>query len=212
MAFGLLQYQSFFARAIDQPRLWIAVALGFLQWMIAASALWVVLSTALVFRWIGAHLPRVDLFDLGALAPFQRVGLRLALITFGLFAVRMLAIRPDNIGYLAATSSVVFAVGSVALLLPLWGVRARIAVEKRRELAEVQANIHRERTRGGGGPGQASRELLNLLEYKERVESVREWLFDTPTFFRFLLYLGIPVLGSVGGAVVERLFDTLAGS
>ncbi len=91
------------------------------------------------------------------------------------------------------------------------GVRARIAAEKRQELAAVKENIHRERTRGGGGSGQASRELLNLLEYKERVESVREWIFDTPAFFRFLLYLGIPVLGWVGGAVVERLFDTLAG-
>ena len=59
------------------------------------------------------------------------------------------------------------------------------------------------------GSVHVSRELLNLFEYKERVESVREWLFDTPTFFRFLLYLGIPVLGWVGGAVVERLFDTL---
>jgi len=209
VAFGLLQYQSFFARAIDQPRLWIAVAMGFLQWTIALSALWVVLSTALVFRWMGAHLPRVDLFDLGALAPFQRVGLRLALITFGLFAVRfLLAVRPDNIGYMAATSAALIVVGSLALLLPLWGIRARIAAEKRQELGAVRANIQRERTRGGG-PGHASRELLNLLEYKERVESVREWLFDAPVFFRFLLYLGIPVLGWVGGAAVERLFETL---
>ncbi len=181
------------------------------QWVVAVSALWVVLSISLVFRWIGAHLPRVDLFDLEALAPFQRVGLRLALISFGFCAVRfLLAVRPGgNIGYLAVTSSALIVLGSLALLLPLWGVRARIAAEKRRELAAVQDDIRRERARASDGSARASRELLNLLEYKERVESVREWLFDAPVFFRFLLYLGIPVLGWLGGAVVERGFDTL---
>ncbi len=141
------------------------------------------------------------------------MGLRLALISFGFCAVRfLLAVRPGmRIGYLAVTSSAVIVLGSLALLLPLWGVRARIAEEKRRELAAVQEDIRGERARISDRSQRASRELLNLLEYKERVESVREWLFDTPTFFRFLLYLGIPVLGWVGGAVVERLFDTLAG-
>ena len=44
------------------------------------------------------------------------------------------------------------------------------------------------------------------------MESVGEWLFDAPAFLRFLLYLGIPVLGWVGGAVVERLFDSVVRS
>jgi hypothetical protein len=200
----------YFRALVDPPTLATAIipALGLLQWVIASSALWVVLSISLAFRWIGAHLPRIDLFGLEALAPFQRVGLRMALITFGLAAVRfLLVIRPGLVGYLAVTTGAMIVVGSAALLLPLWGVRARVADEKRQELAAVKANIRRERVRGCDGPGRPSRELLDLLEYKERVESLREWLFDAPTFFRFLLYLGIPLLGWVGGALVERVFD-----
>ncbi len=211
-AFSVMQYNLFSAVGFDPwaPGVWFAIAMGCLQWTLVSSALWVVLSISLIFRRMGAHLPRVDLFDREALAPFQRVGLRLALITFGLFAVRfLLAVSPDNIVYLAVTSSFVIVLGSLALLLPLWGVRARIAAEKRRELAAIREAMHGEPTRSSDGSVHVSRELLNLFEYKERVESVREWLFDTPTFFRFLLYLGIPVLGWVGGAVVERLFDTL---
>ncbi len=65
------------------------------------------------------------------------------------------------------------------MLLPLWGVHVRIAAEKRRELAAICEAVHGERTRSRDGSIHVSRELLNLLEYRKHVESVREWLFDT---------------------------------
>ena len=188
----------------------IVMAMGMLQWLIGASASWILLSIALVFRWVGAHLPRIDLFQLEGLAPFQHLGLSLSLLLFGLFAIRfVLAARPGNVGYLAITSAVAMMLGTALLLLPLWGVHRRIAAEKQRELAAVRKSIADEWARDRPGPTNVSRDLLDLLEYKARVESVPDWPLDVPAVLRFSLYLTIPVLGWVGGAAMERLFDAV---
>ena len=83
---------------------------------------------------------------------------------------------------------------------------------------------------GGGGPWPAglrapprrSREIFEpedaaasdrqpplpaLLAWEARIESVREWPFDTPTLVRFALFLLIPLGSWLGGAVVERVVD-----
>ena len=186
------------------------IAMGTLEWVIVVSASWILLSIALVFRWVGAHLPRIDLFQVEALAPFQRLGLRLSLLLFGLFAIRfILAARPGNFGYLAITSAVPMLLGTALLLLSLWGVHRRISAEKQRELAAVRKSIADERARDRPGSPNASRELLDLLEYKERVKSVPDWPLDVPAVLRFCLYLTIPVLGWVGGAAMERLVDAV---
>jgi hypothetical protein len=188
----------------------IIIATGTLEWVIVVSASWILLSIALVFRWVGARLPRIDLFQIEALAPFQRLGLRLSLVFFGLFAIRfVVGARPGNLGYLAITSAVAMLVGTAFLLLPLWGVHRRIAVEKQRELATVRRSIDGERARDLPGATNVSRKLLDLLEYKERVESVSEWPLDVPAVLRFGLYLTIPVLGWLGGAAMERLLDVV---
>ena len=49
--------------------------------------------------------------------------------------------------------------------------------------------------------------LPALLAWEARVESIREWPFDTPTLVRFALFLLIPLGSWLGGAVVERVVD-----
>jgi len=184
------------------------IAMAALEWVIVISASWILLSIALVFRWVGARLPRIDLFQLEALVPFQRLGLRLSLLLLGLFAIRfVIGARPGNLGYLAITSGVAMMLGTALLLLPLWGVHRRIGVEKERELAAVRRGIDNERARHRPESTNVSREFLDLVEYKERVGSVPDWPLDVPAVLRFGLYLTIPVLGWVGGAAMERLFD-----
>ena len=56
------------------------------------------------------------------------------------------------------------------------------------------------------------RSYLDLLDYKQRVENVREWPLDAPALLRFLLYLLIPVAGWVGGALMERFLSSLIDS
>ena len=48
-----------------------------------------------------------------------------------------------------------------------------------------------------------------VVAYKQTVEAVREWPFDTSTLLRFAIYLLIPLASWSGGAVVERLIDSL---
>ena len=211
IAAGLIHFQASTHGLTLRHAPAILIAMATLQWVMMVSASWILLSIALVFRWVGAHLPRIDLFQLEGLAPFQHLGLSLSLLLFGLFAIRfVLTARPGNLGYLATTSAVAMMLGTALLLLPLWGVHQRIAAEKQRELAAVRKSIADEWARDRPGPTNVSRELLDLLEYKARVESVPDWPLDVPAVLRFSLYLTIPVLGWVGGAAMERLFDAVA--
>jgi hypothetical protein len=44
-----------------------------------------------------------------------------------------------------------------------------------------------------------------VVAYKQIVDGVREWPFDTSTLLRFAIYLLIPLASWSGGAVVERM-------
>jgi hypothetical protein len=107
----------------------------------------------------------------------------------------------------------VVALATASLLLPLWGVRARIRAAKALELERVHDEIARRR--GGGTPLDPDegvpRALLNLLDYRTVVEEVSEWPFGAPALVRFVVYLLIPVGGWIGGALMERLVGSLLG-
>ena len=57
----------------------------------------------------------------------------------------------------------------------------------------------------------ATLRLGALAAYRQSVESVREWPFDTPTLLRFLLYLALPLGSWLGGAIVERALAWVIG-
>jgi hypothetical protein len=50
-----------------------------------------------------------------------------------------------------------------------------------------------------------------MLAYEARIESVREWPFDTSTLRRFGLFLLIPLVSWIGGALVERAVNAALG-
>jgi len=52
-------------------------------------------------------------------------------------------------------------------------------------------------------------DLSDWIAYRGLIESVREWPVDAPTLRRFALYLAIPLGSWFGGALVERMVDTL---
>jgi hypothetical protein len=51
--------------------------------------------------------------------------------------------------------------------------------------------------------------MHEIVAYKQVVDGVREWPFDASTVMRFALYLLIPLASWSGGAVVERVIDSL---
>lgn len=156
-------------------------------------------------------LREVDLLDPGALGPFSRQALTNALLGIGMVAVFALFIV-DDIGYWALVVSMVVATGAVGglgLLLPLRGVRDRVHEAKDEELAWCRERMRLARERlGEEGNGERGR-LEELVAWEARVEAVSEWTLDASAFTRFALYLLIPLGSWAGGAIVERVVDSL---
>ncbi len=51
--------------------------------------------------------------------------------------------------------------------------------------------------------------LQGLLAYEARIESVREWPYDTPTLLRFAILAVITSSSWLGGALVERALSAV---
>ena len=154
----------------------------------------------------------------GSLAPFTRMGLDNALVAMG-FAALYSPFLIDPAYYLpiAIIFFMMFVVSMVGLILPVRGVRRRIADEKTRELERIYQVIAAERKRLTAlkaDDAEAPKRLkdLNLLmELAERVEAIREWPFNRSDFSRYGLYLLIPLASWVGAALVEVFVDGLMG-
>lgn len=158
---------------------------------------------------VGRAHARVDLLDLRPLASIPRQGLRHALLGAGLFAIVSLAlvdvaIAPKLIDVLVAALLANAALSAAALLLPARGLRDAIVAAKRAELDATVTGLRRSRE---SAPG--ARPLADLLAWRAFVAAVPKWPFDAPTVGRFLLYLAIPLVSWLGGALVERPVDAL---
>lgn len=186
-------------------------------WVIAAPATYVLLSQALLFRRIGRELSDIHLFDVRPLKPFSRAGLRTALFYSASLAIVLVGhtdVRPGAVWiptYAIWAAFLLWTPAGLALaLLPVWGVHRRVQAEKAAELDRIRAAMD-----GVPNALEASsmaahaKELrgIALLDYRERVEAVREWPFDASGLRRLALYLLIPPLGWLGGALVERGID-----
>jgi hypothetical protein len=157
----------------------------------------------------------VDLLDLSPLAPLVRHGLRNALLYVGVVSITLLlatawGTRPGLAWVLAGGLALSLALGAMALLVPVRGAHAVIREAKRAELAWCNRAIRRRRDalRAGSGASDAA-PLVELVGYRNLVDSVREWPVDASTLTRFALYLAIPVGSWLGGALVERLVNAL---
>jgi hypothetical protein len=164
------------------------------------------------FSELALSVKQIDLFDLAPLAPFGRQGLRSALL--GLIFLAVFGLNLVDQGFLwvfgiLGTFSLVGAI--LCLALPARGVHQRLRQAKLEELDRVHRAIRGEQAALSGSaisPRADTVGLADLIAYRGLVESVREWPFDPSTLIRFVLYLGIPVVSWLGGALVERLVET----
>jgi hypothetical protein len=183
------------------------------EWVVGACVGWCLghfvyatLGYARRFSDLADQVERIDLLELRALAPFARQGLRSALLWLVLLS--LISLNAQDLAWFAATAVIALVGGTAGLILPVRGIHRRLRQTKQAELQRVHAAI-----RGDLEPlsesciaGRASTATLSdLLAYREYVESVREWPFDSPTLLRFSLYLAIPLGSWLGGAFVERL-------
>jgi len=162
------------------------------------------------------RLPRpqrsdVDLLNLEYLYAIGRRGLRTALVWLVGMSIGGLFLLDTGFGLWGAALFLAlgFGIGLVVLLRPARGVRSLIRAVKREERARLEPLLRQARDDALTGDASTQGRLTDLLAYKTQVESTPEWPFDSSTLWRFGLYMLIPVASMVGGALVERVVDTV---
>ena len=172
-----------------------------------------ILNDARCFSVLAGRIRKINLLDLGPLAPFARQGLGSALPCLVLISIYSInALDRSFIWAVVLTGGLALATATTTLLLPVRGIRRRIHEAKRAELRRLTEAIQGDTAalRDSDIAGRAGTlSLADLITYRSFVESVREWPFDAPTRLRFALYLAIPVGSWLGGAFVERLLGVV---
>jgi hypothetical protein len=158
---------------------------------------------------LASNLVGFDLADTDSLAPFARQGLINAALVLGIFSIGGLFLLDSGFGWLVLGMAIVaFPIAVTGLVLPIRGVRARIAAEKQKELDWAQAAIRRARDELKVGDG-ASGRLADLLAYRRAVNEVAEWPIAPAGYARFGLYLLLPLGAWILGALVESLIEAI---
>jgi len=196
------------------------------HWNLGVTWTWVVgfavtfMSGVLVYRafvdarkfaQLARSLPAVDLLDREALLPFARQGLRSAVP--GMIFMTFLALNLGDAGFvlaMALTGSIVLVQNVAVLILPMRGVHERLRSAKRAELARVNAAIRGEPGALRGSPlgSRSEPSLADLLAWRAFVADVPEWPIDLATLGRFAAYVGVPLLGWVGAAIVQHVLES----
>ena len=155
----------------------------------------------------------IDLLNLDSLYAVGRTGLSRTLVR--LVSVGIAGLMGLNTVFGLWLTVPVFAIGLVtglvSLLRPARHVRNLIREVKRKELARLEPLVRQARDDTLTGETSTQGRLTDLMAYQNRIESTAEWPFNSSTIVRFGLYLLIPVISMIGGALVERMVDGLLG-
>lgn len=171
-------------------------------------------GTASVFARIGRESTRVDLLDLGPLAPYAQRGLQSMLALIGGLSIFSVLFVTGTVAQVAPwTLPLTIPIAATVVLLPMTGVRRSIRAAKHAELGSLNAEIRTARLRLSGPDESFAREaavrLPALLALREQVVGVREWPVDLSTAARIGLYVAIGLGSWLGAAVVERGLDVV---
>lgn len=187
------------------PSLWFGPWLG-----------WYGLALLQVSRRLSALAARVeapDLFHPGAFRPFVRQGLSNGLTAAGLAtAIGLLGLDQGLTWMLLVFGGISLALVAAALLLPMLGVRRRLGAIRAAELAWCDRELARQRERlreevGGDTGGR----LADLATHRRMVEGAGVWGIDAPALRRAALYVFLPLLSWVAGALVQALVEQALG-
>jgi len=140
--------------------------------------------------------------------PLIRQGLTNALLVIGMVSVLSLLAVESRYGPVLVGFWIMFiGLAWIGMMLPLRGIRKKIRVAKDQELdwCRQKLKVSRDVLKSGTG-GQQS--IAEIIAYETMIENIRNWPFDNPTLVRFTLYLLIPLVSWLGGALVERGLDS----
>ncbi|MFK7913381.1 MAG: hypothetical protein AB8B93_05665 [Pseudomonadales bacterium] len=173
--------------------LWAMVAL-LLGWRIAVSRRIARLSMAM----------QLDLYRLDLLRPLARIATTDVLIIAGALALLPLQSLDAEFRIWNYQWGLIIGVPAVVVLflLPLWGLRGRIAALKAERVQTLRAQL-----------AQLQPDNVEQLEvhsaHIDRIASLPTWPIDLRVVTRIFVYLIIPPLAWVASALVENLVDGL---
>ena len=206
-------FEGFFAAASWGPETSWHRILGLALGVLTARLVFTVSLDALRFWRVADARSNVDLLDLASLRPFARHGQTNALLFLGyLSAYSLFLVDLRYLAIFVQVSLSAVAGAAIAFALPMWGARRLVQRSKARELDEIRERMRSSRQAlSDGAPADARDRLDELVAWEARVESVREWPFDSGVLLRVAAYLGIPLLSWGGAAPVERWIDAWLG-
>jgi hypothetical protein len=154
-----------------------------------------------------------DLFEPDAFRPYLRQGLLQSLTAAGGVAfIGLLGLDEGLTWMLLGFGGGGIALVVIAGLLPLLGVRARLAAIQKTEIAWCDTEIAAERVRVRNTTVRDPGRLADLVAYRTAVRDASPWVVDSPAARRFVLYLLIPLLSWVGSALVQEVLQrSMAG-
>ncbi len=192
----------------------------FVNTFVLFRTLAITILSAYLFAVIAHRFADIELLNLERIMRFSKHALRGVLVVMLFIAILSLQVVLIPSVILESEAFVIQALIILAVpsftaaaifLIPLYPLHRRIQAEKRSELARIRADIHRENEARIAGNENWVR-LSGLIAYKQEVERVSTWAFNTPTMFRLSLYVSLGIGSWLGAAFVERWLGTLLGS
>jgi hypothetical protein len=181
-------------------------------WLAARAAFFTLAELNAVARAAGA-VPNVDPLESERFEPLGRMALRASVLWAGAAALASLSLAITSGSFAElAVSAVLVTVAVGAFVIPVRGVHMNLRTAKRAEIVRVRREIRRDREAVAGlgeEAAVAAQRLPGLLAFEARIERAREWPFAAATLRRFGILLLLPLLSWLGGALVERMLDSV---
>ena len=185
---------------------WHRITTVFFVWWLACLCHVSVVESVRLSR-LSDNIESLELLELVPYKPLIRQGLTNALLVLGMVSIMsLLAVESRYwqvlVGFWMAFTILAWA----GMMLPLRGIRKKIAVAKKTELdwCRWALKTARDELKSGAGSRQS---IAEIMAYRAMIQDIRNWPFDNPTLARFSLYLLIPLGSWLGGAFVERGVD-----
>jgi hypothetical protein len=195
------------------PELWWHRLLGLFTGLWTGCLFAAVWDTAALTSRLADRVDPVDLLDLSVWSPFVKQGLLTTLLVIGGFTVQALRLyEPQEWIALVMVLGASLPLALLGLWLPVRGAHRRIRQAKEAELVRISERIRQASTvlldgSADGSPRTSADQMPGLVAYRQLIEGVPEWPFQSSTFFQVALYLLIPI----GSLIVREMAEGLVG-
>jgi len=180
----------------------LVISIAIMSWVIVIQCAYMLINDLLQFRRLGLHHTKVNLLNPSLLYPFGNVAIRTLLLSLGAYTVIPITVYFNGVSLLkpALISLLVgLPVTITYFYLPISTIKKRITQTKINELSLINKALSgesacRKKTQLDIGLDMRKNITnLELLTYRQYVESVSQWPIGNNGLKRILIYFFIPV-------------------